>query len=98
MEWIAQLPKLEFLNFDYTPVGDAGFAKLAGLASLAELHLDRTNISDSSIDLLSGLKGLRYIDLYHTLVSEKGMQRLIKALPGCKINWDVNSTRTERRS
>jgi hypothetical protein len=98
MEWIAQLSKLETLHLDYTSVSDAGFAKLAGLTMLTELYLDRTDISDESIPMLAGLKRLRYIDLYHTTVSEEGVEKLKQALPGCKFNWNLDSTRRRRRT
>jgi hypothetical protein len=48
--------------------------------------------------MLTGLSRLRYIDLYHTLVSEQGIQSLKKALPDCKINWNLDSTRRGRRT
>jgi Leucine-rich repeat (LRR) protein len=98
MDWIAKLPNLESLHLDYTTVSDAGFAKLAGLTALSELYLDRTNISDASLGLLTRLRKLRYIDLYHTLFTEQGVQSLRKALPDCKINWSLDSTRRGRRT
>jgi hypothetical protein len=75
LDWIAQLPKLESLTFDYTEVTDAGFARLATLTGLTELHLDRTDITDASLAMLSGLRNLRYLDAYHTLISEPGISR-----------------------
>jgi hypothetical protein len=86
------------LSLEYTAVGDAGFAKLAGLAGLTELRLDRTNITDASVNILTGLTNLKYLDIYHTLISEQGFQLLKKALPGCRINWSLDSTRRERRT
>ena len=98
MEWIAQLPKLESLSFDYTAVSDTGFAKLAGLTALTELRLARTDLTDASVATLSGFRNLRYLDAYHTLITEPGIERLKKALPACRINWSQNSARRERRS
>jgi Leucine-rich repeat (LRR) protein len=90
--------KLESLSLEYTVVGDAGFAKLAGLTALTELHLDHVNITDASIKVLTGLSKLRYIDLYHTSLSEQGYESLKKALPSCDINWNKDSTKRERRT
>ena len=98
MAWIAQLPKLESLHLDYTPISDAGFAKLAGHAALRELYLDRTELTDAGIDTLAGLSTLRFIDLYHTLVTEAGVAKLRKALPELKINWNADSSRRGRRT
>jgi hypothetical protein len=85
------------LSLEYTSVGDAGFAKLAGLP-LAELHLDHTNLTDASVKALSSLSKLRYIDLYHTELTQQGYDSLKKALPACAINWSKDSAKRERRS
>jgi hypothetical protein len=98
MVWIAQLTGLEALNLNYTTVSDAGFAKLEGLKSLTELKLDRTDISDKSLGWLTAQKNLRYADLYHTLLTEPAHQTLLKTLPKCEINWNLDSTRTRRRT
>jgi hypothetical protein len=44
------------------------------------------------------LRALKDLDLYHTLVSEKGFEQLKTLLPGCRIQYDRDSTRRERRS
>ena len=74
MEWVAQLPKLEALNLNYTPVTDAGFAKLSANTAFSELKLDRTDLTDKSLAWLTGQKNLKYLDLYHTLMTEQGFQ------------------------
>jgi hypothetical protein len=89
---------LESLSLEYTPIGDAGFAKLAGLTALAALHLDHTDISDASIKAMTDLHKLKYVDVYHTVISEQGFESLKKALPGCQINWSLDSTKRERRT
>jgi hypothetical protein len=48
--------------------------------------------------VLSGMSKLRYTDLYHTSLSEQGYENLKKALPGCDINWNKDSTKRERRT
>ena len=77
---------------------DAGFAKLAGLTALSELRLDHTEISDASAKAMTDLRNLKYVDLYHTSISEQGFQSLKKALPGCQINWSLDSSKRERRT
>jgi Leucine-rich repeat (LRR) protein len=98
MEWVAQLPRVESLSLEYTPVSDAGFARLARIASLTELHLDHTEITDASVKSLTNLHNLKYVDVYHTSISEQGFNSLHKALPGCRINWSLDAARRERRT
>jgi hypothetical protein len=98
MEWVAQMTKLQSLALEYTGVGDPGFAKLASLTGLTELRLDHVNLTDASLKVLTSLRNLHYIDLYHTALTEQGYEGLQKALPDCKINWNKDSTRRERRT
>src|SRR5258707_2005188 len=98
MDVVSQLTEREWMSLEYTPVGDAGFAKLAGLASITELHLDQADITDASVKVLSGFTKLRYVDLYHTEVSETGYESLKKALTGCTVNWSRDAARRERRT
>ena len=63
MEWVGRLPKLESLNLNYTPVTDAGFAKLSSNTNFSELKLDRTDLADKSLAWLTSQKNLKYIDL-----------------------------------
>jgi hypothetical protein len=98
MAWVAQLSRLESLNLNYTPVTDAGFAKLSSLTGFTELKLDRTDLGDKSVSWLLGQKNLKYIDLYHTLISEQSYQSLRKALPTAEVNWSLDAGRTRRRT
>jgi hypothetical protein len=68
------------------------------LANLASLELDSVDLTDAGIAHLGGLRALKDLDLYHTLVSEKGFEQLKTLLPGCRIQYDRDSTRRERRS
>jgi hypothetical protein len=83
---------------EYTAIDDAGFAKLTNLTSMMELHLDHVALTDASVKLLTGMSKLNYLDLYHTGFSEQGYENLKKALPGCNINWNKDSTKRERRT
>ena len=75
MAWVAQLPKLEALNLNYTPVTDAGFAQaVRSNTAFSELKLDRTDLTDKSLSWLTGQKNLKYLDLYHTLMTEQGFK------------------------
>jgi hypothetical protein len=95
---VAKLASLESLNLEHTKVTDPGFAKLTGLAKLATLELDSVDLTDAAIAHLGGLRALKDLDLYHTLVTEKGYEQLKTLLPACRIQYDRDSTRRERRS
>jgi len=98
MELVGKMSRLESLSLEYTVVTDAGFAKLAGLTSMTELHLDHVALTDASLKVLTGMSKLHYMDLYHTEFTEPGYGTLKKALPGCQINWNKDSTKRERRT
>ena len=95
---MGKLPLLESLDLDHTKVSDAGIAKLTGLTRLVNLELDSVDLTDAGVTHLAALRSLRQLDLYHTLVSEKGFEQLKTALPDCRIQYDRDSTRRERRS
>ena len=50
------------------------------------------------MDASENLRKLKYVDVYHTVISEQGFESLKKALPGCQINWSLDSTKKERRT
>ena len=85
------------LNLDYTPVTDAGLAKLAPLQHLEELRLDGAGVTDAGVESLKGFTGMKLLNLYHTLVTEPGYKKLKEALPGCNIIWDRDSGLPTRR-
>jgi multidrug efflux pump subunit AcrB len=68
------------------------------IAALTELHLDHAEVTDAALKTLAGLRSLRQLDLFHTVVTEKGINGLNTSLPNCRIFWDRNSGRRERRS
>jgi hypothetical protein len=73
------------------------FAAFQGMPALRVLHLDSADIGDESIDILAGMPGLQSVNLYHTLVTEAGAKRLREARPKCKVIWDRDSARPNRR-
>ncbi|MBI1872623.1 MAG: hypothetical protein HYS05_01880, partial [Acidobacteria bacterium] len=74
-----------------------GLAKLSGLTRLVNLELDSVDLTDAGITHVARLGSLRQLDLYHTLVSDKGFQQLTTALPECRIHYDRDSAKRERR-
>jgi hypothetical protein len=98
MDAIGSLTNLEWLDLDHTRITDAGLAKLAGLTKLTELGLDSVELTDKGVVSLAGIGSLRELDLYHTLVTDKGFELLQKALPACRIHYERDSAKRERRS
>ena len=98
MKWVAQLPQLEALNLNYTPVSDAGVALLSKHTTFVDLKLDRTDLTDKSVGWLSSQKNLKYLDLYHTQLSQQGFNSVKKALPNAEINWSLDAVRARRRT
>jgi hypothetical protein len=70
---------------------------LQDMPQLRELHLDSADVGDESIDVLAGMPALRTVNLYHTLFTENGVKRLKEKLPKCKVIWDRDSARPNRR-
>jgi hypothetical protein len=98
MEMVGKLASLEALELDYTKVGDAGLAKLTALTHLTDLALDSVDLTDAGVAHLAGIRSLRQLDLYHTLVTDKGFEQLKTALPDCRIHYERDSAKRERRS
>jgi Leucine-rich repeat (LRR) protein len=95
---LASLKRLAHLNLEYTDIDDAGLLTLANaLPSLRDLNLDSTNISDASAPALARLGALERLNLYHTLLSSSALEKLTPALPQCRIIWDPDSSRNNRR-
>ena len=94
---VAALPALRDLNLDYTEVSDEGLALLSSEQPLERLSLDSAHISDESLETLSRLPHLKALDLYHTLVTTGAKEKLDVALPECKITFDPDSSRPNRR-
>ena len=97
MATIAALRGLESLNLSYTPVDVKGFALLQGMPQLRELYLDSDDIGDESVDVLAAMPNLQMVNLYHTVFTENGVKRLKEKLPKCKVVWDRDSARPNRR-
>ncbi len=59
--------------------------KVKGLTNLKDLRLSRTQVTDAGLVHLKGLTKLEWLHLDGTKVTDAGVQKLQKALPGCKI-------------
>jgi hypothetical protein len=84
------LAQLETLNLDDTNVDDGSLRCIAGLRRLRSLSLNETRVTDAGLAHLEALTELRELYLCEAHVTDKAVERLQRALPACKINWDGN--------
>ena len=64
---MAKLP-LEVLKLNYAPLGDVGFAHIAGIGTLKTLHLAGTRVSDVGLSTLKSRSTIETIDVSDTSV------------------------------
>jgi Leucine-rich repeat (LRR) protein len=87
---VAQLrgmTRLRKLNLQGALMTDEGTGHLAGMTGLEELNLYGTRISNAAVDVLKDLKALRTVDLRYTRVTRTGVDRLVSALPQCRVTF-----------
>ncbi|VTU01755.1 serine threonine protein partial : Serine/threonine protein kinase with PASTA sensor(S) (Fragment) OS=Rhodopirellula sallentina SM41 GN=RSSM_02570 PE=4 SV=1: Pkinase: LRR_6 [Gemmataceae bacterium] len=90
---LARLPKLDNLWVGGSQVTDAGLKALAGMPRLRSLSLYGTGVSDAGVAALAEIPALGEVILTGTRVTAAGAERLRKALPRCKVEWeDPNRT------
>jgi serine/threonine protein kinase/Leucine-rich repeat (LRR) protein len=80
--------RLDNLSLAHTGMTDAGLAHLAGCKNLTTLWLTDTKVTDAGLAHLTGLNHLALLELRETKVTAKGVEKLAKALPGCRIVHD----------
>ena len=67
---------------------DEGLANLGGFEDLRTLRISNTQISSAGLKHLAGLASLRKLDLRGSAVADEGINKLQRALPNCKIDWN----------
>jgi Leucine-rich repeat (LRR) protein len=85
MAAVAQIPNLERLYLDGTPVGDAGVEALVNHPTLQVLSLRNTRITDRAMAALARLKNLKQIWVTGSKVSEPAAQALRSQHPQATI-------------
>ena len=97
LEQISKLSNLEHLEFyETTQITDVGLSHVAKICNLRFLQLgsarlsdqDFMKISDAGLIHLYGLKNLESLGLNTMHVTQAGIDKLQKALPNCKIDWN----------
>jgi serine/threonine protein kinase len=72
-------------------VKDDGLAVFKDCKDLTHLFLQGTQVSDAGLAHLKSCKNLILLNLLKTKVTAEGIAALKKALPNCKIEWEVLS-------
>ena len=85
---LAGLTNLEGLHISSPNITDAGLKHLRGLTNLREVSLfNIPHVTDAGLQHLMRLTSLESLDLYDTQVTPEGVERLKRALPECKIDY-----------
>jgi hypothetical protein len=82
---LAEIPTLRRLGLDGTQITSAGVATLAKLRKLEALSLNHTMVSDASIEDLQRMPSLREVSVLGCPITDAGAERLISAMPNCKV-------------
>lgn len=72
-----------------TPVADDALRQVAEFPALEYLGLTNCPITDDGLTHLANVKRLRGVGLRGTKVTTAGVEKLTKALPECRIEWDA---------
>lgn len=92
VETLVSLTDLTALTLRGTGLTDRGLSPLARLPALTRLDLsDNPEVSDAGLEPLMSMRHLVTLDLRNTQVTAAGMDRLQKALPGCRIQHGTTS-------
>ena len=89
LEHLRGLTKIDYLDFDNTPITDAGLEHLKGLTKLHYLGLTEAKVTDAALNHLKELKSLRILVLTDVGITDAGAKKfrskLRQALPNCLI-------------
>lgn len=77
-----------YLDLDGIALTDEGLASLGGFEDLRTLRISNTQISSAGLNHLAGLASLRELDLRGSAVADEDINKLQRALPNCKIDWN----------
>ena len=88
IQGIGQVPTIKDLKLTSSEIPEESLRYLSELRLLERLFLtDAKGVSDASIDHLAKLTSLKLVELNGTSVTPKGVAKLKKALPNCRIDY-----------
>jgi hypothetical protein len=94
LEYLKDLPELEFLGLSYTRVTDAGLEHLKDLPKLRVLWISHTQVTDAGLEHLKNLTEIENLDLSFTQVTDAGLEHL-KDLPKLTVLWLIGTQVTD---
>lgn len=97
MVTLSRLADLEAISLHGAAVTDLGLTHLAKLTKLRSLWLSFTQVSDAGLKHLSALAGLEWVRLDGTRVTRPGVKALQRALPNCRVLWDIPERKRRHR-
>jgi len=85
-----QCDALEELVLSNCPnLTDAALAQFRNCKRFVTLNLAGTQVTDATLEALVQHTGMRELNLSGTQVSAAGVEKLRKALPGCRVEWSA---------
>ena len=91
LKHLSGLSRLRLLCLYGIPMTDAGIAPLTELSNLEQLTLNQTQVTDAGLLPLKKLPKLNDLNLTGTKVTQAGADKLKRALPNCRVRFQVAS-------
>lgn len=92
------LTGLKALDLRGTEISGQGLEHLSNLTNLEYLYLSDTATDDGDLHYLNQMRKLRHLDFKGTSVSQKGVDAIMRQLPGLKVKQANKSTSAAERS
>ena len=93
----ARLKALRIFQVCSPKISGSGLPHLKGLPRLELLNLDHARLGPQSVKALAGLIQLKTLCIRDTPLSNGDVERLRKALPKCKIEWEPSLERARAK-
>jgi len=92
---LSSLSQLRLLSLHGVRMTDAGVPPLTELSNLEVLTLSQTQVTDAGLLPLTKLPKLNDVDLTGTNVTQAGADKLKRALPNCRVRFQVAPPESE---
>ncbi len=91
---LGDLPRVQWLQLDNTPISDSGLVHQSRLPQLQGLSLGSTKITDAGLTHLRGLTKLQWLHLHDISISDAGLPQL-RGLVKLDELWLVGTATTD---
>ncbi len=95
MQYLPDLPWLEWLEIGKGSVSAAGTSKLKGCTELRRLYIHNINLTGDGLEWAPGLKKLEALSLQHTVIDGKALRNLLGLPALVVLNISENNIRDE---